>query len=172
MYVAVGKIEITYCINIEVFVCQDVGKWFVGKKPTLLDAESIFQICRLQLLFSCCFCASLWIVIKDIYNCLSRCCTERPWETQCNSCHIPSENDVVRTLFQGGFDYFFLNNPFLHSLISALVYICTGALFSTNIVAWNCLAVSLKHSSHPFPNHSSKLLLLGLLLIISSLPVS
>lgn len=31
-------------------MCQDVGKWFVGK-ATLLDAKSIFQVCHLRLLF-------------------------------------------------------------------------------------------------------------------------
>lgn len=71
-YIAIGKIQITYCINIEVFVCQDVGKWFVGK-TTLLDAESIFQIYHLRLFFSCCYCASLWIVIRGVCGCLSRC---------------------------------------------------------------------------------------------------
>lgn len=43
-------------------MCQDVGKWFVGK-ATLLDAKSVFQVCHLRLLFSCCFCASFWTII-------------------------------------------------------------------------------------------------------------
>lgn len=84
-------------------MCQDVGKWFVGK-TTLLDAESTFQICRLWLLFSCCFCASLWIIIRGRCDCLSRCCTGVPWKRKRSSCPIPSENDAVRNLFQGLFD--------------------------------------------------------------------